>query len=66
MRSRDRRIFEKNRFYELSSDRKFNADFEFEVKNLFLPRHIRENRVLKNCVGESKNFDNRNFDIQTF
>ena len=34
-----------------SFDAKFNADFEFEVKNLFLPTHLRENRALKNLRG---------------
>ena len=32
-------------------DAKFYADFEFEVKILFLPTHSREKRVLKNLRG---------------
>ena len=30
-----------------SFDAKFNADFEFEVRNLCLPTHLKENRILK-------------------
>ena len=29
----------------------FYADFESEVKKIYLPTHLRENRVLKNLRG---------------
>ena len=37
-----------------SFDAKLNADFEFEVKNLCLPTHLRENRIFKNLRGRIK------------
>ena len=36
--------FKKNQI-TTSFDAKFNADFEFDVKNLCLPTHLRENCV---------------------
>ena len=52
-----------------SFDAKFNADFESEVKNICLPTHLRENRILKklrrriqkifSALNLSMNFDSK-------
>ena len=47
-----------------SFDAKFNADFESEVKNICLPTHLRENRILKNLRRRiQKNFSALNSSI---
>ena len=39
-----------------SFEAQFCADFEFEVKIIFLPTHLREKRVSKICVGGFEKF----------
>ena len=51
LRLRDSGKFKMNNVLNISFDAKFNADSEFEFKNLCSPTHLGENRVLKNLRG---------------
>ena len=40
-----RRQIHNESYDDISFDAKFHADFDFEVKKIFLPTHLREKRV---------------------
>ena len=46
-------IFGHNHVDETLGEIRSHIAFEFEVKNVFLPTNLRENRVLKISVGEN-------------